>query len=148
MSAGASTCSPRDPLRPPCAEHRESGRLALRIVGRDHRSCGASVANVLGLTTQNPVLFVYLTSGPNRRLRFDTQEVRLRHAPRWQLVAPCRPAGDAVCALAWFGPREAEDALTAVANKLSDDDMAELAAARAIMPAWMAEPVSALITDG
>ena len=26
--------------------------------------------------------------------------------------------------------------------------MAELAAARAIMPAWMAEPVSALVADG
>ena len=107
--------------------------------------CGASAANVLGLTTQNPVLSVYLTSGPNRRLRFGAQEVRLRHAPRWQLVAPYRRAGDAVRALAWFGPREVEDALAKVVNKLSDDDMAELAAARAIMPAWMAEPVSARV---
>ena len=110
--------------------------------------CGASAANVLGLTTQNPVLFVYLTSGPTRRLRFGTQEVRLRHVPRWQLVAPYRPAGDAIRALAWFGPREVEDALAAVASRLSDYDMAELAAARAIMPAWMAEPVSALVVDG
>ena len=110
--------------------------------------CGASDANVLGLTTQNPVLFVYLTSGPDRQLRFGTQEVRLRHAPRWQLVAPCRPAGDAVRALAWFGPREIEDALAAVASRLSDEDMAELTAARAIMPSWMAEPVSALVADG
>ena len=108
--------------------------------------CGASAANVLGLTTQNPVLFVYLTSGSNRRLRFGMQEVCLRHAPRWQLVAPYRPAGDAVRALTWFGPREVEDALAAVASRLSDDDMAELAAARAILPA--AEPVSALVADG
>ena len=106
--------------------------------------CGASAANVLGLTTQNPVLSVYLTSGPDRRLRFGRQTVRLRHAPRWQLVAPYRRAGDAVRALAWFGPREIEDALARVAPRLSADDMAELAAARATMPAWMAAPVSAL----
>ena len=72
----------------------------------------------------------------------------MRHAPRWQLVAPYRRAGDAVRALAWFAPREVEDALATVVSRLSDDDMAELAAARAIMPAWMAEPVSALVADG
>ena len=77
--------------------------------------CGASAANILGLTTQNPVLHVYLTSGPDRRLRFGRQKARLRHAPRWQLVAPHRPAGEVVRALAWFGPREVEDALATVA---------------------------------
>ena len=132
--------------RPPIVE--KAVMALTELWGETIVPCGASAANVLGLTTQNPVLFVYLTSGPNRRLRFSAQEVRLRHAPRWQLVAPYRRAGDAVRALAWFGPREVEDALAAVANELSDDEMAELAAARAIMPAWMAEPVSALITDG
>jgi len=132
--------------RPPIVE--KAVMALAELWGETIVPCGASAANVLGLTTQNPVLFVYLTSGPNRRLRFSAQEVRLRHAPRWQLVAPYRRAGDAVRALAWFGPREVEDALAAVANELSDDEMAELAAARAIMPAWMAEPVSALITDG
>ena len=133
----------------PCAPSIEKAVALLSALwGETIVPCGASAANVLGLTTQNPVLSVYLTSGPNRRLRFGAQEVRLRHAPRWQLVAPYRRAGDAVRALAWFGPREVEDALVAVSNKLSDDDMAELAAARAIMPAWMAEPVSALVANG
>ena len=133
----------------PCAPSIEKAVASLSALwGETIVPCGASAANVLGLTTQNPVLSVYLTSGPNRRLRFGAQEVRLRHAPRWQLVAPYRRAGDAVRALAWFGPREVEDALVAVSNKLSDDDMAELAAARAIMPAWMAEPVSALVANG
>ena len=132
-----------------CAPSIEKAVASLSALwGETIVPCGASAANVLGLTTQNPVLSVYLTSGPNRRLRFGAQEVRLRHAPRWQLVAPYRRAGDAVRALAWFGPREVEDALVAVSNKLSDDDMAELAAARAIMPAWMAEPVSALVANG
>ena len=82
-----------------------------------------------------------------RRLRFGAQEVRLRHAPRWQLVAPYRRADDAVRALARFGPREVEDALATVASWLSDHDMAELAAARTTVPAWVAEPVSALMAE-
>ena len=133
----------------PCAPSIEKAIVTLSTLwGETIVPCGASAANVLGLTTQNPILSVYLTSGPDRRLRFGGLEARLRHAPRWQLVAPYRLAGDAIRALAWFGPREVEDALAAAASRLSDDDMAELAAARAIMPAWLAEPVSSLVTDG
>ena len=109
---------------------------------------GGAAANVLGLTTQIPVQLVYLTSGPSRRLHFLRLLVRLRHAPRWQLVAPNRRAGDLVRALAWLGPHEVEDGLALAGPRLSSDDLADLSAARATMPVWMAQPVSALIARG
>ena len=107
--------------------------------------CGGTAANALGLTTQVPVRSVYLTSGPNRKL--GGLSVELRHAPRWQLVAPHRPAGDAVRALAWLGPEEVEENLETLENRLSPEDIDELAATRAVMPAWLAEPVSAMVAD-
>lgn len=110
--------------------------------------CGGSAANRLGLTNQNPVRMVYLTSGPSRRLHFGGHPVELRHAPRWQLVAPHRKAGNIIRALAWLGPREVEDGLEAVMPELSPDELDELAAARAVMPNWMAEPVSARLSYG
>lgn len=110
--------------------------------------CGGAAANCLGLTTQNPVRAVYLTSGPNRRLHFGAHTVELRHAPRWQLAAPHRRAGDVIRALAWLGPEEVEDSLETVMPTLSEDDRDELAAARAVMPIWMAEPVSARLSHG
>ena len=110
--------------------------------------CGGSAANCLGLTTQNPVRVVYLTSGPNRRLHFGSSIVELRHAPRWQLAAPHRKAGDVVRALAWLGPAEVEDGLEAILPTLSEADRDELSAARAVMPIWMAEPVSARLAHG
>ena len=76
--------------------------------------CGGAAANCLGLTTQNQVRPVYLTSGPNRRLWFGSLMVELRHSPRWQLTAPHRKAGDAIRALAWLGPEEVEDGLATV----------------------------------
>ena len=103
---------------------------------------GGGAANWLGLTTQNPVRSVYLTSGRNRRLYFAKHPVDLRHAPRWQLAAPYRMAGVVIRALAWLGPEEIEDSLDAVLPKLSEPELNELAAARAIMPKWMAEPLS------
>ena len=133
----------------PCAPSVDKAIAALsRLWGETIVPCGGAAANVLGLTTQNPVRPVYLTSGPNRRLHFQALTVQLRHAPRWQLAAAHRRAGDVIRALAWLGPREVEVGLEAVMPRLSAEDLDELAAARATMPLWMAEPLSALIADG
>ena len=110
--------------------------------------CGGAAANTLGLTAQVPVRSVYLTSGPNRKLKLGEGTVHLRHAPRWQLVAPHRAAGDAVRALAWLGPQEVEESLSVIGRKLSAEDLDELAASRAMVPAWIAEPVSAMVASG
>ena len=109
--------------------------------------CGGSAANRLGLITQNPVREVYLTSGRSRRLHFSGISVELRHAPRWQLAAPHRKAGDVIRAVAWLGREEVENSLEAVLPALSAEDLDELSAARAVMPIWMAESVSARIAD-
>ncbi len=110
--------------------------------------CGGSAANRLGLSTQNPVREVYLTSGPNRRLKFGKTTVELRHAPRWQLLAPHRKAGDVIRALAWLGPHETDDSLDAVLPALSSEELTELAGTRAVLPAWMAESISARLVHG
>ena len=110
--------------------------------------CGGAAANCLGLTTQNPVRMVYLTSGPSRRLHFGAHTVELRHAPRWQLAAPHRKAGNVIRALAWLGPEEVEDGLEVVLPTLSTGELNELSTARALMPNWMAEPVSARLPHG
>ena len=109
--------------------------------------CGGSAANRLGLTTQNPLQEVYLTSGRDRKLHFGGITVELRHAPRWQLTAPHRKAGDVIRALSWLGPNEVDEGLDAVLPMLSQEDLEELSVARAIMPIWMAEPVSARIAN-
>ena len=109
--------------------------------------CGGTAANALGLTTQVPVRSVYLTSGPNRKLALGELTVELRHAPRWQLAAPDRPAGEALRALSWLGPEEVEAGLETIGRKLSSKDFMELVALRAIMPNWIAEPASALVAD-
>ncbi len=117
------------------------------MLGETIVPCGGALANTLGLTTQVPVRSVYLTSGRSRKLNFGKLAVELRHVPRWQLVAPYRPAGDAVRALAWLGPEEVKENLEALEGRLSTEDLDELATARAVMPAWIAEPISAAVAN-
>lgn len=111
-------------------------------------SSGGAAANCLGLTTQNPVRPVYLTSGPNRCLHFGALAVELRHGSRVQLAAPRSKAGEVIRALLWLGPDEIQDSLKAVLPMLSEEELDELSAARALMPGWMAEPVSACLPNG
>ncbi len=103
---------------------------------------GGSAANRLGLTRQNPVRMVFLTSGHNRKLKLGGSVVELRHALRWQLIAPQRRVGDIVRALGWLGPQEVDRGLAAVVPDLSENELEELATARAVMPNWMAVAVS------
>ena len=110
-------------------------------------SSGAMAANALGLTTQVPVMPVFLTSGRSRKLKLGRQEVELRHAPSWQLVLTGRKAGDAVRALAWLGPDKAETVLEVIGQSLSIEERRELAGVSAQMPGWLAGPVSRLAHD-
>lgn len=68
----------------------------------------------------------------------------MRHAPSWQLLLPERPAGDALRALAWLGPKHAAEALRTLGRKLSKAELREITAARSRLPTWMAQEVSAL----
>lgn len=102
---------------------------------------GAAAANTLGLTTQVPVRSVYLTSGRTRKMNLGKQIVELRHAPRWQLAMPHRPAGVAVRALAWLGPEKAEKALQTLKRKLPPAAFSELVAAVPQLPTWLARSV-------
>ena len=133
-------------LRPPAVEKVIASLSALW--GETIVPSGGAAANAFGLITQMPVQSVYLTSGPNRKLTLGESNVELRHAPRWQLAAPYRPAGEAVRALSWLGPQHVESGLEVIRRKLSTEDLEELAALRAIMPNWIAEPASALVVDG
>ncbi|RKF08362.1 hypothetical protein DEM25_003545 [Oceaniradius stylonematis] len=110
-------------------------------------SSGTAAANSLGLTTQVPVRSVYLTSGRTRKMSLGKHTVELRHAPRWQLAMPHRPAGQAVRALAWLGPEKAEAALHTLKRKLPPSVFSELAAAAPQFPAWLARSVGKVAHD-
>lgn len=107
---------------------------------------GAVAANALGLTTQVPVREVFWTSGPNRELKLGAQKVEFRHVPRWQLILPGQPAGDAIRALAWAGPKHAEKTVRALGAKLSPSERDALIASRGALPSWLAQAVGTLIS--
>jgi len=130
-------------VRPPASE--KVVHALARQTGETIVSHPAVAANRLGLTTQNPVREVYLTSGRSRRLTFGGRIVELRHAVAWRLVLPERPAGEAVRALSWAGERRARTAINTIRRTLPERELQALVGARANLPTWMATAVSALV---
>lgn len=108
-------------------------------------SHGAAAANALGLSTQVPMRAIYLTSGPNRRLKLGAQTVEFRHAPNWQLIFPGRAAGEVVRALAWLGQEKAAEAVRQLRARLPLAELKEVASARSRLPTWMAQEISGLM---
>ncbi len=116
-----------------------------RSTGESVSVSGASAANMLGLSTQNPTRKIYWTSGPNRRLKLGAQIVELRHVPSWQLRAPDSKAGHAFRALAYLGKAKAGRALRRIKPQLNEDERLELLSLRANAPTWMAKKLSDLV---
>lgn len=109
---------------------------------------GAAEANALGLTTQSPVREVFYTSGPSRKLQLGNRCVELKHGNRWQLLLGKRPAGKAIRAVSWLGPESAPAALKELQSKLPASEWEALRGARAVLPGWLAQAVSEVVTYG
>jgi hypothetical protein len=116
-----------------------------QVTGEVIASHGAAAANTLGLSTQVPVRPTYLTSGPTRQIKVGSQVLQLRHAPPWQLLLPGRPAGEAVRALAWLGPKEARRTMRTLRRRLPRTELSALVEARARFPTWLAQEMSGLV---
>ena len=128
--------------RAPSVEKMVEGIASQR--GEVIASGGAAAANALGLTTQVPIRSVYLTSGRSRMVQLGQQRLELRHAPRWQLVAAERQAGQVIRALAWLGPEKAERALRTLKRKLPQSTLEELVLVAPQLPTWLAQTVGSV----
>lgn len=108
--------------------------------------CGGASANLLGMTTQVPMMPVYLTSGHNRTLHVSGSTVKLRHAPEWQLLAPNQRVGHAVRALAWMGSEEVEESIEVLGRMLPVEAIKELVSSCDTVPEWITVSLNAMAT--
>ncbi len=128
--------------RGPGAE--EIVRNIAKTTGETYATSGASATNVLGLSTQNPIGYVFWTSGPSRQLKLAGQRVKLQHVPNWQLRAKHSRAGLALRALVWNGKSQAGYIIHRLKTLLNEEERNELFALRAGSPTWLARELAVL----
>ena len=103
---------------------------------------GAEAARRLQLTTQVPTQPVFSTSGPSRRIRVGSMEIRLQHVSQRKLALAGRPAGMALAAMWYLGQKVVTPALIEkIRCQLPSVEFEALTAATHTMPAWMSDAV-------
>ncbi len=101
---------------------------------------GAEAARRLGLSTQAPLSPVFLTSGHSRTLQLGQLRVQLRHAAPKELVLAGTPAGEALRALRYLGPKQVTPAVIAqVRGALPVAEFTTLREETNAMPAWLSD---------
>lgn len=103
---------------------------------------GALAANRFGLTTQQPIREIYLTSGRAEKLALGGNPVELKHVPKWQTVLPNEPAGEAVRAIAYVGKNNALQAAIRIRKELRESEWLKLTNIKQKLPAWVSEAIS------
>ena len=99
---------------------------------------GGYAANLLGLSDQVPLNPVFLTDGPNHRIRLGHQSITLKHTtPRAMSVAG-RISGLVIQALRHIGKQHVDDShLKKLSSRLSDKDKQQLLRDIRYAPAWI-----------
>ncbi|WP_420793359.1 DUF6088 family protein [Pseudomonas rubra] len=122
---------------PQCLTHQVSVPKSHQLIALS----GARAANALGLTQQVSIREVFVTSGRPRTLQLGKAQVRIEHAPQWQVALGATIAGDAVRALAWLVKPHAQEAVAKLRACLSSSDWQILKSQRSNLPPWMAEAI-------
>lgn len=99
---------------------------------------GAQAAALLGLTSTQQGNEDFLTSSRTQHLKVGNQVALVRHAPQWMLALGSSRAGNALRALAWLGPKHAEETARQIRSKISGVEWEALSSIRGRLPSWMA----------
>ncbi len=131
------------------AQHPKIGTLspsvdaiARALTGRDAirlQPTGAYAANLLGLSDQVPMKVVFLTDGPNRRIRIGNQEIHLKRTTPRNMATSGKTSGLVIQALRYLGQNGIDSkAIQTLQHGLSAQDKAELLKDIHLAPAWVA----------
>ncbi len=104
------------------------------------RTHGAEALRLLGLSTQQAVQPVFLTTGPSRNLQYGKLKIRLLHTNADKLAGLSDGAVLALSALRYLGRSGVTtDTIKRIRERLSPAEYEELRFARTQMPGWLSD---------
>jgi hypothetical protein len=103
---------------------------------------------LLGLSEQVPAKVVYLTNGPERKLKLGKLVIELRPATSRQLATAGRASGSVIAALRYLGRTHVtKERIARLREVLSRQDRERLVDDLAHAPVWMHSFLRAIAAD-
>lgn len=101
---------------------------------------GAYAANVLGLSEQVPSRIVFLTDGPDRKVKIGKREILLQHTTPRNMATAGRKSGTLIQALRYLGQDQVDEkVLATLRRQITDEDRPQLREDLRHAPAWIAD---------
>lgn len=123
--------------------------IARALVVRDAirlQPAGAYAANRLGLSEQVPSRVVFLTDGPDRRVKIGKREIILQHTTPRNMATAGRSSGTFIQALRYLGQDQIDDRVrTLLRRHVAETDPKALRKDLIHAPAWIADLLRPLI---
>jgi hypothetical protein len=117
--------------------------IARALASRDAirlQPSGAYAANVLGLSEQVPSRIVFLTDGPDRKVKIGKREILLQHTTPRNMATAGRKSGTLIQALRYLGQDQVDEkVLATLRRQITDDDRPQLREDLRHAPAWIAD---------
>lgn len=100
---------------------------------------GAYAANLLSLSDQVPMKFVFLTDGPTRKLRVGNRRIVLKRTTPRNMATAGRISGTVIQALRWLGEGQVDDRIVSILReRLNADEKDQLLKDIRYAPIWIA----------
>jgi hypothetical protein len=123
--------------------------IARALVVRDAirlQPSGAYAANVLGLSDQVPSRIVFLTDGPDRKVRIGRREIQLKRTTPRNMATAGRKSGTIIQAFRYLGKDHVDvRVLAAVGRGLTDQDRQHIRKDLPLAPAWIGDHLRTLV---
>jgi len=98
----------------------EAAKAVARKNGVKIQPCGALAANLLGISTQVPAKYIYLTNGKSRIMEIDRQQIEFTRTPPKKMQTGHELSAMAAHALRWLGHPAVTDAVIASLRRKLD----------------------------
>src|SRR5205823_4118108 len=95
---------------------------------------------LLGISEQVPVRAVYLTDGPDRKVRIGKRQIILKHTVPRNMATGGRISGTVIQALRWLGKQHINNqTISTLRRQLSEGEKQQLIRDLRYAPAWIAD---------
>jgi predicted transcriptional regulator of viral defense system len=136
-----------DPQLGPLAPSADAIAAALAARGAIRlQPSGDYAANKLGLSEQVPVRIVFLTDGPDKKVRLGKREIILSHTTPRNMATAGRLSGTLIQAMKYLGKNRIDDrVINILHNQIPPSQHAAIHKDLAHAPAWIAAALRPLI---
>lgn len=110
--------------------------------------CGNTALNLLGLSTQVPAVWSYVSDGPYKTYQFETITLRFKHSANKDFTGISPKSALVIQALKMFGSKKVDDAIKPLKRTLTPEEKKTMLSETQYVTSWIYEAIKKICKPG